>query len=139
VNPVVPNRGAGIVNPVVPNRGAAIVNPVNPVVVPGNRVPVVGVGRGLPIAGGAGMMCDANGRVRGRASSPYVMALARQGMQLVPCPVAARAESAADSTASASSSAPTPSWAIALIVVGSILIVVLIVLVLRLTQILKSL
>jgi hypothetical protein len=95
-------------------------------------------GRALPIGGGAGMMCDANGRVRGRASSPYVMALTRQGMQLNPCPVA-RAEMGADTTATASSAAPTPSWAIALIVVGSILIVVLIVLVLRLTQILKSL
>jgi len=136
-NPVVPNRGA-VANPVVPNRGA-VANPVVP-----NRGAVAnpfigGIGgRALPIGGGAGMMCDANGRTRGRASSPYVAALVRQGMQLRPCPVA-RAEGAADSTATALSSAPTPSWAIALIVVGTILIVVLIVLVLRLTQILKSL
>jgi len=135
-NPVVPNRGGAVANPVVPNRGGAVANPVVP-----NRVanPLIGGigGRALPIGGGAGMMCDANGRTRGRASSPYVAALVRQGMQLQPCP--ARAEGAADSTATASSSATTPSWAIALIVVGTILIVVLIVLVLRLTQILKSL
>jgi len=88
-------------------------------------------------ANNAGMMCDANGRPRGRSSSAYVQALVRQGMQLAPCLPARATDPGSESTTTTSASS-TPSWAIALIVVGSILIVVLLVLAVRLTQILKS-
>jgi len=117
-----------------------------------------GNGNGILLAGNnAGMMCDANGRQRGRASSPYVRALTRIGTQLTPCPQggaiaaaarparpaaivrpAARATDPGASSAPSSTTSSAPAWAISLIVVGSLLFVVLIVLAVRLTLILKA-
>jgi len=94
-----------------------------------------------PAPTGSTQMCDTSGRRRGRASSPYVQSLVRQGMRLNPCP-GGRAtdpgsEAALSSTSSSSTSA-TPAWAVVLIVVGILLAVVLIVLIVRLTQVLKN-
>lgn len=130
------------------NRRGIQLQPCGQAVNNGNANPVNGNGNGNAIpVNGNGMMCDANGRQRGRASSPYIRALTRGGTQLTPCPQrgaipvirpAARATDPGASTATSSSSSSTPAWAISLIVVGSLLIVVLMVLAVRLMQILKA-
>jgi len=100
----------------------------------------VGGGKVGGPAGDARLMCDPNGKPRGRASSGYVQTLVRNGMQLVPCATIqapAKAMGADPTDYSASASTPAPAWAIALIVFGSLFVVLLIVVTLRLGQILR--